>query len=66
MTITIEDVRSTLHHADTRLCLGSRLDLEVALGHLVDAQAQLQLVLLERARAERNQLTLPHAFLEHA
>jgi hypothetical protein len=66
MSIRIEDVRATIHHADTRLCLASRLDLEVALGHLVDAQAQLKLVLIEHARAERNQLTLPHALVECA
>lgn len=66
MFITIADVRSTLHHADTRLCLASRRDLEVALSHLAAAQVQLELLLVERASADTQQLPLLHAHPESA
>ena len=66
MCITIEDIRSTLHHADTRLCLASRRDLEVALSHLAAAQVQLELLLVERVSADPYQLTLLHTHLESA
>ena len=66
MSITIEDNRSTLHHADTRLCLAFRRDLEVALSHLAAAQVQLELLLVERACADAHQLTLLHAHPESA
>jgi hypothetical protein len=66
MTFTIEDVRCTVQDADARLARAAARDLEIALGHLANAYAQLQLVIVERRRSEQSQLTLPHAGTEHA